>query len=196
MDRQGCCAPYWDQTGLTGVDWVGHELRNWTLDFGPARLQWDLGKSLSSLIGPPVVLPPDIPLCFRVKYRTEGFMGKRRASTHLNCTHCGPLRRPIGWCSCWPTRCADVHTSSLFILSLLFNLVLFSCRFLGFKFYCTVNILCKMKYINNTIQCFSESWYLIFMCKSDNKYFLCIHKQWFILWIYMYVHRYVFSMLC
>lgn len=63
----------WSWTGLT------NKLRKRTLGSGPGQEPWDLGRSLSSLIGPPVVLPPLLLLCLRINHRTEGFMGKQRA---------------------------------------------------------------------------------------------------------------------
>lgn len=63
----------WSRTGLA------NKLRKWTLGFGFGQESWDLGRSLSSLIGPPVVLPLLLLLCLRINHRTEGFMGKQRA---------------------------------------------------------------------------------------------------------------------
>lgn len=63
----------WSWTGLT------NKLRTWTMGFGSGQESWDLGQSLSSLIGPPVVLPLLLLLCLRINHRTGGFMGKQRA---------------------------------------------------------------------------------------------------------------------
>lgn len=59
--KQGSCAPYWDQTGLTGVGLGWPETQK--LDTIFVVLCGDNGTwdSLSSLIGPPVVLPPPPP---------------------------------------------------------------------------------------------------------------------------------------
>lgn len=109
----------------------------------------------------PVVLHAHIPLCLRVTHWTEGFLGKWRASARLIPLYTLQTTEEADWLMLLLTNQMCRYTQALcsfFVCVVLFS---FSCRFLGFKFYCTVNILCKMKYINITIQCFrSDIWYL------------------------------------
>lgn len=108
------------------LNWVGHKPRYWTLDW-----------CCVEIIGPGTefVLPCWSPCCsastyspcFRTKCRTEGLMGKRRASARL--APSDTWQQLIGGFSCWRTRCADIHKLQSFFF-----------YFILFRFSCIVNI--------------------------------------------------------